>query len=111
MPKTGLSLAESLEGTVGIVPIPSITGLESATKTVLSNNHVTARTSAPANPFSGIGLSAGKITHVLYIVKENRTYDQVLGDLPEGNGDQTGAFWPDVTPNQHALAERFVLLG
>ena len=35
----------------------------------------------------GIGLKAGKITHVIYIVKENRTYDQVLGDLPQGNGD------------------------
>src|SRR5204863_6460704 len=42
---------------------------------------------------------------------ENRTYDQVLGDLPQGNGDKSLLlFGRDVTPNQHALAERFVLL-
>ena len=49
--------------------------------------------------------------HVLYIIKENRTYDQVFGDLPQGNGDSTLCqFGRDVTPNHHALAERYVLL-
>lgn len=49
--------------------------------------------------------------HVFYIIKENRTYDQVLGDLPQGNGDPTLVqFGRDVTPNHHALAEEFVLL-
>jgi hypothetical protein len=48
---------------------------------------------------------------VIYVVKENRTYDQVLGDLPQGNGDKSLVLFPrEVTPNQHALAERFVLL-
>ncbi len=48
--------------------------------------------------------------HVFYIIKENKTYDQVLGDLPQGNGDPTLVqFARDVTPNQHALAEQFVL--
>jgi len=51
------------------------------------------------------------ITHVFYIIKENRTYDQVLGDLPQGNGDPSLVeFGRDVSPNQHALAEQFVLL-
>lgn len=51
------------------------------------------------------------ITHVIYVIKENRTYDNVLGDLPQGNGDPTQTLFPrPVTPNQHALAERFVLL-
>ncbi|HLK55505.1 MAG TPA: alkaline phosphatase family protein, partial [Chthonomonadaceae bacterium] len=51
------------------------------------------------------------IKHVIYIIKENRTYDQVLGDLPQGNGDPSLVlFGRDVTPNLHALAERFVLL-
>ena len=46
--------------------------------------------------------------HVMYIVKENRTYDQVLGDLPGADGDTTLVlFGRDVTPNQHALAQRF----
>jgi YVTN family beta-propeller protein len=49
--------------------------------------------------------------HVLYIIKENRTYDQVFGDLPQGNGDTTLVhFGREVTPNHHALAEEFVLL-
>jgi len=51
------------------------------------------------------------ITHVIYIVKENRTYDQVLGDLPQGRGDPTLCLFPEpVTPNHHALAREFVLL-
>jgi YVTN family beta-propeller protein len=51
------------------------------------------------------------ITHVIYIVKENRTYDQILGDMPEGRGDPTLCLFPEpVTPNHHALAREFVLL-
>ncbi|WP_404868220.1 alkaline phosphatase family protein [Kitasatospora griseola] len=50
------------------------------------------------------------IKHVFLIVKENRTYDQVYGDLPQGNGDASLAqFGRNVTPNQHALAEQFGL--
>ncbi|MEU2305818.1 phosphoesterase [Streptomyces misionensis] len=50
------------------------------------------------------------IKHVFLIVKENRTYDQVLGDVPQGNGDASLAeFGANVTPNQHALAEQFGL--
>ncbi len=50
------------------------------------------------------------IGHVIYVIKENRTYDQVLGDMPEGNGDPDLCMFPkDVTPNQHALAARFGL--
>ena len=48
------------------------------------------------------------IQHVIYVIKENRTYDQVLGDLPQGDGDTALVFFPrPVSPNQHALAERF----
>ena len=51
------------------------------------------------------------IKHVFYIIKENRTYDQVFGALPQGNGDPTLVeFGRDVTPNHHALVEQFVLL-
>jgi hypothetical protein len=51
------------------------------------------------------------IKHVFYIIKENRTYDQVFGDMPQGNGDPTLVeFGRDVSPNHHALAEQFVLL-
>ncbi len=55
--------------------------------------------------------AASPIKHVIYIIKENRTYDQVLGDLPQGNGDaRITLFGREVTPNIHALAEQFVLL-
>ncbi len=51
------------------------------------------------------------IKYVFYIIKENRTYDQVLGDVPEGNGDpKLVLFGEDVTPNLHAIAKQFVLL-
>ncbi len=49
-------------------------------------------------------------SHVIYVIKENRTYDQVLGDLAPGDGDTSLVFFPrSVTPNHHALAERFGL--
>ncbi len=49
--------------------------------------------------------------HVVYIIKENRTYDQVLGDIREGDGDANLVYFPDITitPNHHALARRFGL--
>src|SRR5262249_50072518 len=54
--------------------------------------------------------TSSPIKHVFYIIKENRTYDQVLGDILEGNGDpKLALFGSDVTPNAHALARNFVL--
>ena len=51
------------------------------------------------------------IKYVFYIIKENRTYDQVLGDIKEGNGDSSLVlFGEKITPNQHKLAKEFVLL-
>ncbi len=50
------------------------------------------------------------IQHVIYVMKENRTYDQILGDMPEGNGDPSlTLFGENITPNEHALARQFVL--
>jgi DNA-binding beta-propeller fold protein YncE len=52
-----------------------------------------------------------KIRHVIYIIKENRTYDQVFGDFPEANGDRSLAMYgEDITPNQHKLARQFGIL-
>jgi phospholipase C len=51
------------------------------------------------------------IKYVIYIVKENRTYDQMLGDMKEGNGDPSLCLFGEaITPNHHALAREFVLL-
>jgi len=49
------------------------------------------------------------IQHIVYVVKENRTYDQILGDLPVGNGDPNLAMYGQaITPNFHAIARQFV---
>jgi YVTN family beta-propeller protein len=69
---------------------------------------------ARANGWNGPGTlgQAGypPIEHVVYIIKENRTYDQVLGDVPGGDGDTAIVFFGRaITPNHHALAERFGL--
>ncbi len=96
-----------IEGTVSQIDPPSGSELRKATLRVLANNHASGNL-AKANEglFRGIG-----IKHVVYIIKENRTYDQVLGDVPEGNGDPSLVlFGKKVTPNEHALASRFVLL-
>ncbi len=73
---------------------------------------------ATNNRFSSTSTTSGVmaaihhgIQHVIYILKENRTYDQILGDLPRGNGDPTLAlFGQAITPNQHNLAAQFVTL-
>jgi YVTN family beta-propeller protein len=65
---------------------------------------------APSVIPSEVG-AGSPIQHVIYIIKENRTYDQVFGDLPHANGDpKLTLFGADVTPNHHALAQQFVTL-
>ena len=65
----------------------------------------------PNHPIPAMQSGKTPIRHCIYIVKENRTYDQVFGDMPEGNGDPNLClFGEEVTPNHHALAREFVLL-
>jgi YVTN family beta-propeller protein len=112
-PDYGLNL---IRGSVSFVPVPEKEELERYTQMVLANNGLNEAASGTRrwpqdHALDEIGLKAGKIKHVIYIVKENRSYDQVLGDLGEGNGDPALVlFGKAVTPNQHALAQRFVLL-
>lgn len=62
----------------------------------------------PAPPQATILRAGGPIRHVIYVIKENRSYDQVLGDIANANGDaKLAMFGERVTPNQHALAQRF----
>lgn len=90
--------------------------LSTWTETVLRNSPFNPRKleNAGAPPGSVIPNTPGgrsPIRHVIYIIKENRTYDQVLGDLGVGNGDPSlTLFGEDVTPNHHQLAREFVLL-
>jgi YVTN family beta-propeller protein len=102
-----------MTGDAQLVPVPTGAELADDTAAVLRADHLDADAVARRfdNPLAGIGRAAGGITHVIYIVKENRTYDQVLGDDPRGDGDaKLCLFDKTVTPNLHALADRFVLL-
>jgi len=69
------------------------------------------QTNGPANPIPAVPGGPTPIKYCLYVIKENRTYDQILGDMPEGNGDPSLCLFPErITPNHHALAREFVLL-
>jgi YVTN family beta-propeller protein len=111
---TGRSYEDRL-GVISFLNIPTPGELGSFTQQVRKNNN--------SLPPDGIDHASGAhpipmhvgqkspIKHVFYIIKENRTYDQVFGDMPQGNGDQSLVeFGRDVTPNHHALAEQFALL-
>ena len=97
-----------IEGTVSNIDIAQVQAqLPDLTQQVVMNNFAEQGQAANrAKDFVNPG-----IKHVIYILKENRTYDQVLGDDSRGNGDPSLVmFGKDVTPNQHALADRFALL-
>ncbi|HZR66880.1 MAG TPA: beta-propeller fold lactonase family protein [Terriglobales bacterium] len=90
-------------------PTPTAGELQALTRQVATNNHFRAVVST--RDAAKLALLRQRIRHVVYIIKENRTYDQVLGDLPVGNGDPELTEFPQVvTPNFHRLAEDFVTL-
>ncbi len=109
----------SYRGTVSVLPVPDEAQLASYTTAVAENNHLsigpqpqpkTVLSTTPTAIPARVG-EPSLIEHVVYIIKENRTYDQVFGDMEKGNGDPTLVmFGEDVTPNQHRLADQFVLL-
>ena len=110
-------IGQLLKGTVSLIDVPAGSRLAALTRRVYANSPYTdellqaaraprVKTAVP----SRVG-DPSPIKHVIYVIKENRTYDQVLGDMKEGNGDPNLClFGEDVTPNQHALAREFVLL-
>ena len=101
-------LPSIVNGVAGALDYPStarIRGLAPAAAQQLRPSN--AQAPPPGTPLR----AGGPIKHIFYIVKENRTYDQVLGDEARGDGDPNLAlFGRRVTPNHHALAERFGLL-
>src|SRR4030095_7549974 len=106
-----------LQGALSIVPTPDEATLQKYTKTVYAMTPYSDATRlAPAaapdqSPIPRRGGAPSPIRHVFYIIRENRTYDQILGDLGKGNGDPNlTLFGEDVTPNAHALAREFVTL-
>jgi YVTN family beta-propeller protein len=100
-----------LSGAVSVVDVPDARELAAYTKQVLGNLPVPKQEVDPTVAASVQRDVFPKIKHVIYIIRENRTYDQVFGDLGIGNGDPTiTMFGKNVTPNGHALARRFVTL-
>ena len=90
------------------IPTPDAQQLDSLTKQVAENDHYVSDAQHAANEKTMAFLRA-HIKHVIYIIKENRTYDQVLGDLPEGNGDpKLAVLGKAITPNHHQIAQQFV---
>jgi DNA-binding beta-propeller fold protein YncE len=101
-------------GTLGLVELPRGDGFTRALARWTTDALAGRPAPAPAAAPSAIPSKTGESTplrYVIYIIKENRTYDQIFGDLPQGNGDPALCLFPEkLTPNLHALAREFVLL-
>jgi YVTN family beta-propeller protein len=109
-------IAGLLRGNMNILKVPGEKKLKVLTEEVFKNTPYIGGKELIAEGMEGnpvprkVG-DPSPIKHIFYVIKENRTYDQVLGDLPQGNGDPgLVLFGEKITPNQHALAREFVLL-
>jgi YVTN family beta-propeller protein len=106
------------QGSLSFIPVPDAPTLRSYSEQVRRNSPFVQRwhqdfagLTAPDNPIPRKIGEASPIKHIFYIIKGNRTFDEIFGDVPEGNGDHKLALFPEeVTPNHHALAREFVLL-
>lgn len=109
-------IGSMFKGTLSVIPVPSPEMLSKYTKQVYDNTpYSKERELAPSgeagNPVPVKVGGISPIKYVFYVLKENRTYDQVLGDMPEGNGDSSLClFGRKITPNGHKLAQDYVLL-
>ena len=113
VPKRNIYIPTLLYGSLAVLTEAEIEkDLSQSTAVVLESN----RMKAAAEKISFANGAADRIKHVIYIIKENRTYDQILGDLKQngkqvGNGDASlTMFGQDITPNQHKLALQFGVL-
>ncbi len=106
-------IATLFTGALSVIPVPGPAKLKAYTKLVYENTPYRPKLKSTTEKMA-VPRKLGEpspIKHVIYVIKENRTYDQVLGDLKEGNGDPNlELFGPNVGPNHHALALQFVLL-
>ena len=109
-------IGTTLSGALSIVNIPDDSKLAEYTASVYKNCPYSDKllTQAPSAVKTAIPNKVGDpspIKYVIYIIKENRTYDQVFGDIPRGNGDPTlTMFGEKITPNHHKLALEYVQL-
>ncbi len=106
----GQYIGSMIEGTLSVFDTPNNRELSKYTKQVYKNLTDKGEAKRAGNnpiPMNPEGKSP--IKHVIYIIKENRTYDQVFGDLGKGNGDPSlTSFGENITPNLHKLANQFV---
>ena len=117
---TGFSTHQDT-GTVNLIPLPNANQLARFSKQVFDNNHWNLTTNIEVGP-EYVDTNAAPVAvprhigepslikHVFLIIKENRTYDQMLGDVAWGNGDPSLAIFASGVPNQHAFVKRFPLL-
>ncbi|NBU76550.1 MAG: hypothetical protein EBS30_15250, partial [Planctomycetes bacterium] len=109
-------IGTTMSGSLSIVEIPDEAKLKEHTAQVYRNCPYSDSqlTTAPSARKTAIPTRVGDkspIEHVIYIIKENRTYDQVFGDIPGGNADKSLVmFGEKITPNHHKLAKEYVLL-
>jgi DNA-binding beta-propeller fold protein YncE len=118
-PNPGLAeyIGTLFKGTVSVIPQPTPDGMAKFSKTAYECSPL-PRDNAPraegveeGNPIPRKLGEKSPIKYVLYVIKENRTYDQMLGDMKEGNGEPELCLFPEkITPNHHRLAREFVLL-
>ena len=98
-----------MKGGLQFIPTPPAAQLPALTSQVAINNNFQVTESSATT--ATMDFLAAHIKHVIYIIKENRTYDQILGDLPNANGDPSLTEFPaSITPNFHSLAQNFVTL-
>lgn len=111
--------SHNMLASVSVIPFPDIKSLAAYTDTVIAVNNLSRATmarekpreSVPARPVPERIGEPSVFKHVVYIIKENRTYDQILGDMKQGDGDPGLCVYGDnVTPNTHKLCEEFILL-
>jgi YVTN family beta-propeller protein len=102
----GRYIGNVITGSVSVIPVPDSAALARHTARVLA-----------LSPFTNPGIRAAvrpsgrpPVRHVVYVIRENRTYDQVFGDVAAGDGDASLAIFNDsITPNAHAIVKRWVL--
>lgn len=110
-------IGQLYKGTFAVLDVPTPAQLAAMSKTAFEcsplqkDEAVRSEGVAKDNPIPRKLGEASPIKHVIYVIKENRTYDQVFGDMPQGNGEPELCLFPEsVTPNHHKLAREFVLL-
>jgi len=111
--------SHNMLASVSVIPFPDLKNLKAYTDTVIALNNISRATMGMEKPRASVQPKPvperigepSVFKHVVYIIKENRTYDQILGDMKKGDGDPNLCIYgANITPNTHKLAAEFMLL-